>query len=339
MVLLLLACTELAPEGDVALSDDTWRALAGGEEGRATRVETFGSVRFADGGAPVNDPEGFEGDGRALRTVVEADGGVRIVDNASGQRLLLWLDRDDLLPVVHTSVWVGANGNEAASGAPGLRLRAGTPVEMDAWRASVRSPWSREARAPVADGLLDEWFVEDDSAPEFDTSAALAPDTVLRDGDGAALTGSSRWWKSARLAAREGDEVLVEVDVSGPCEATFLARGWVPAEAVEPDGRAFGRGFCCGFGWGISGRAWGHGDPKVEVRLDVGTLLYDAPDGDVVGVTVADEAVYLDDDAGAMPGWLPVAIPTDWGAVPAWAHVDGPRFDGLPAPEVDDESE
>jgi hypothetical protein len=349
MLVLLLACTDVSPLEAAAPKVDvaTWEALTANEDDPAlgsTTTERRGAVRFSDAGPIAADGDGWEG--RQSLPVVEAEAGVRVRDEVDGVRLLTWLDRDDLMSVVAEGAWVDASGQRVREGGAGAYLRPGRQVEFDAEGAWLPAGWPLRSQVRVPDTLLDEWYVPTALPAEGEgPEVQLARNARLLDDRGAELGVVHGDYTDVVLLDRDGDVVLVELTTGG-CGGGEPVRGWVDIEEVDEDPEfRYGRGYCCGFGWGT----WGVGTigGGGTTLLPVERLLWDAPDGEIVGVVtghggydpVAEELIrepvrmIIDADAGEMPGWTAVLARVNTGSVTVWARDEGGDLDDLEPPE------
>lgn len=349
MLVLLLACTDVSPLEAAAPKVDlaTWEAITAHKDdpamGSAT-TERRGAVRFSDSGPIAADGDGWEE--RQSFPVVEAEGGVRVRDEVGGVRLLTWLDRDDLVPVVAEGAWVDASGQRVREGGAGVYLRPGQRVEFDAEGAWMSLAWPLGSQVRVPEALLDEWFV-----PAALPAEAPGPEVRLLDGArllddrGVEIGVINGDYTDVVLIERDGDFVLVELTTGG-CGVRERVRAWVDTEQVDEDPEVrYGRGFCCGFGWGT----WGVGTigGGGTALLPAERLLWDAPDGEIVGVVTGQEAfdseaevevrepvrMIIDADAGEMVGWTPVLARVNSGSVTVWARDAGGELDDLEVPE------
>lgn len=351
MLVLLLACTDVSPLEAAAprVSATTWQALAaptGDAAAGSAKIQRRGALRFADSGPIAADGEGSE----AWHgfPVVEADAGVRVVDEVGGVRLLPWLDRDDLVPVVAEGSWLDGSGRRVRAGAAGVYVPPGREVLVDAEGVHVSVSWPLQARLALPESVVDEWYL-----PAALPALGEGPEVLLLEGarllddHGDELASVGRPTSEAVVLERAGHRALVEV-TTGSCGVGERVRAWVDVEDMDEDPEVrYGRGYCCGFGmgfWGI-GAIGGGGSTLVPP----GRLLWDAPDGDVVGVVTGQErpdpdtgemgrhAVLLavDAEAGEMPGWTAVRVRVNSGVVTVWARDAGGDLDDLEPPEAE----
>lgn len=324
-MLLLLACVspiEVSPPSDAVLA-----ALDGETDFDAFAVVLDESpVSLTDGGpAFPEDIVSFSAWGE--HGVLETGNDVRIVASYAGIKLFPWVERSGLADLVARSTWVGADGHQVETGAPGVRVPGGTPVRVDEEGSWVHlDNWLVDADLLVADGLVDQAARRDEDPAERETDAVLEAGATLRDDDGRALVTlngeGGAGVAPARVLRREVDRVLVEISLGEPVlcapRPTWLARGWVRPSDLDPTSFGGGGGWscCCGAGFGLAGV----GSPW---RVLEGTWLYDAPDGAPVGIAEADVMVELTDEGGGMPGWTSVSVPSAWGYGEVWAPAAG----------------
>lgn len=338
MVFLLLGCVDptLDAPDPLAVTPATWEALAATRDvellGRA-QLRSSGAIRFSDAGPAVNEPR--DEDYFQAYRVVEADAGLRVVDDAGGLRLLLWLDRDEFWPLVAERAWV-AQGERVPEGRAGVRVPVGAFVDLDDEGPFVELGWPLTGRVDVPGAMVDEWFDTHMSTPTPRRSVGggmLAVDTPLFDEEGAEIARTIED-APADVLAREGDRVLVEVEADRSCGRTgSTVRGWIEAARIDETALGgWGFGCCCCGGFG---RGWGSIGPSVDLPPD--RLLWDAPDGDVVGVVLGHggepATLRVDVDAGDLPGWVAVIAPSTPGDVTVWARTDGGTLDDLIPPE------
>lgn len=349
MLFLLLACTDptALTDGPRPVSETTWAALVAPEyashAGRAILARD-GAVRFSDAGPVANVPT-YEPSYEGSVDVVEADSGVRVVIDRSGVRLLMWLDRDDLEPVVAESVWIDGAGRTVADGGAGVYVRSGW-IDVDEDGAHLALSWPLSGTVDVPDAFIDEWYTPGAAPADFEGPTAMVETaTPVLDAHGNVLAVIEDTPAEVTVLERRGDQRLIGVE-GGRCGGGTQVRGWVDAAALdeEPD-YGIGRGYCCGFGFGD----WGFGSygGGGTTTLPPERLLWDAPDGDVVGVVLGyagghdDDGVEivggvtlrLDTDAGELPGWEAVIVPTRQGSLTVWAKQSDGDLDDLAPPD------
>lgn len=323
-MVLLLACTEepISRTIDPATIEALTMEEPGELPGR-TNVMQAGVPRTVDGGPGMIEESGFVTGGEY--PVVEMGEGVRVLARRDDVRLLLWVDRTDLLPVVAETTWVDRDGHQAGDGEAGVRLTAGLPVEMDDEGAYARLGSVVEGRVAVADGLVDEaWWPDARADADVASDVWLVAGTTFYDADGETLLAFrdeyERGWAVAAAAILDREEgrvfVRARIDTHVCGGGEIDVRAWVDEDAIADDDAArVGRGWCCG----CCGFGWGRSRSGQSVDLPAGTLLFDAPDGGAIGIAEADVSLSLAEDAGAMPGWNSVRVATAWGDAVLWA--------------------
>lgn len=328
MFLILTGCAEELPA--LGVDEVTIEALTMEEPEELparTRVMQAGTARTVDGGPGLTEESAFVSGGEY--PVVEVGEGLRVVARHEDVRLLLWVDRESLLPVIAETTWVDAAGHRAGDGEAGVRLTAGMPVEVDDDGLYARLGSRVAGRVAVADGLVDEaWWPDARAEVELSGDTWLLGGSSLFDADGEVLltlrNEYERGWAvaPAEILDREGARVFVRtrIDTYACGGGEVDVRGWVDEEALAGDDVArAGRGWCCG----CCGFGWGRGWSGASVDLPEGTLLFDAPDGAAVGIAEAELSLSLAEDEGEMPGWKAVRVPTAWGDAALWAPDSG----------------
>ena len=329
-MLLLLAAACLDPDAalDTApMSAATYDALAAPDTAHLTQrvdVETAGGARFADATGIVTG-EAPEFVWNSVYAVVEEGLGVRVVGERGGLRLLLWLDRADLRLTLPHPTWVNGSGHEAAAGAAGVRVPAG--AFLDETEDGLRFASNMAVNLPIDTALVDEVWTPEAREPRVEEERFVAEGTPVVDEAGRVLATSDDDWGVTVLDERDG-AVLVEGKTPRGCGWSGVrVRGWVDGRALADERHTWtGYGCCCGcggfsFGWGVR-------SPAAE--LPAGRLLYDAPDGDVVGIATEATTLSIDEEAGEMPGWTAVIVPTALGPVTAWSSPTS--LDGFAPP-------
>lgn len=315
---LLTACAEPEIVGeDPPETEETAAALDADVGADASWARPADPVpRFSRGGPPalVEPADGWP---TRVWVVAESEEGdaVRVVAERVGVRLLFWLARDGLAPVVRESLWVDADGRRVEDGGPGLYVPGGTPV-VDG-RLVLQGLGIPEVDLPIDPGWVDGVYQR--SAPP---SLADGPDVViaegapLRDDDGRVLL---------TLPGPHRTPGAVQIDVDPDTGAHFielrddtrpLARGWVAEDdAIVMEDWFFYSSFRCGFGIGDWQPVFGPTGAVVA-----GTELYDAPGGDLVGVIRWDTELALAPDEDVVDGLSAFSVVSPFGAVVVWGE-------------------
>lgn len=292
--------------------------LEGGRE--RTAIRRFGEARLEAHGARFDDGSGF-GAAEVVPVVAVGDR-VRVAWDGPHARLLVWVDPEDLgtwvidgargvadpdLDDGEGSVWFDPGAEVAVRDARDgwVAVDASTPeLEVSAWVAAldVGPYWVDQPPAP-AEAQGDRVFLRAD-AEILDRPHGDALARVRSFGEAGAAVA---WVAADRLDDRDG-HALVEVR-----SAAITARGWVPDGGWSRRREGSRGGASCG-GWGRSSGTL-LGGPELE--LPEGAPLRLAPDGEVVGVTLAARAWRADPDV--VDGWTRLWVDTPWGEAPVWA--------------------
>ena len=218
---------------------------------------------------------------------------VRVAVDTRTLRVALWMDAAGLATVVTktASFSPGARGAAPARapvGRPGLRVKLGQSSEARVEVSATYEFASPDSGTIALRGWLDKNAVGYVYEPALDAGSASA-------------AGVAQFVDSeVDIAARAGGPALAHVGPGGggvffPVQVLGRAggfaevlltaselelRGFVPQSALEPlepeSARGWGRAHFRAKLW----QRW----PKEQVRVPVGTCIYDAPDGEVIGV-------------------------------------------------------
>ncbi len=231
--------------------------------------------------------------------VAEAQGdAVRVLAENHDARLLVWIPRGDLETLVVAPITTEAGHTLL----PGLAVTA-TPD--GAGRVSVRAQQDAlvvTTSAPAS--ALGEVWREPEVTPQADT--LLAPATPIRATPAAAaaayVTTTDEVWVRRLAGARDG---FVEIESIG----RLRYRGWVPDDAAPatPYGDLIGR---VAGGVGVGCR------PRLDVVA--GACLYDAVDGEVIGLHLTERARCAGEVAD---GWWQIDEWTPAGSVGPLLHA------------------
>lgn len=338
-MLLLLACSDPArlPPLEALGADVTdvlFAARPTDEAAALTGLYQTPAGRLDPQGPAFGEPGVFGSGG--MVAVLDDAGPVRVVTRSRGVRLLLWAEVDGLVNVVPEPVWLDGRGHPVAAGEAGVRFPAGHPVsdpDGEPHLSLYDPPVSMQL--PIAPALIDDVWTPDDLVEARALTARLArtPEpfallggTVFRDDQGNELFQFDAspcvlaWGEVLARDDRRGALVLVDLTSHRASLArAVFARGWVEEPDALGDSACFSSKYSS-FGCGIS---FLDDAPVGDLRLPAGALLFDAPDGAIVGVTEAPVILTRGADAGAMPGWEPVLAPSPWGRDVVWVRVDG----------------
>lgn len=253
------------------------------------RLGVHGAAWLRLEGEPQSSPGWNDAVGGEVAIAEERGEFVRVLHEDDGVRLLVWILRGDLAPVLIRDVELR----------PGVLLRAGTPVRG----ATIEWEGLAVKGELPADALGERW----------DAAAAPQADANTRTLD----TG---------LAIRALPESTAEVlaTATEPIEVRPLGpeqRGWREVETIGP--HVIVRGFVEEWhldGLGTIGRGGGgYGSSNsISISVPAGTCLYDAIGGEMIGVTTVAEtrlAHRTDDDA-----WYQLVVNSPWGLLDIPVH-------------------
>jgi hypothetical protein len=265
---------------------------------RLARLAVHGAARLSIDGDP-HEAQGWKPEWDAAMAIAEERGElVRVLLDHDGARVLVWIARADLAPVLVRDV----------EPRPGVRLRAGTPV------GGATIAWEGLA-VPAAidrDAIGDAW------------DAAAAP--VGYDG----VTHTLDTGLAVRAAPSSTAEVLATA--TEPVEVRPIAaerRGWREVETLGPD--VIVRGFVEAWhldGLGTIGTGGGSGygsSHSISIDVPAGACLYDAIGGEMIGVTTVARsrlAYRSDDDA-----WYSMLVDSPWGLLDIPVHQGSDGWD------------
>jgi hypothetical protein len=311
-----------------------------------TRLRAFRTLRLSADGAPVVQSDtGREENPRwapELAVVEQTTERVRVVsdDLAGGgalpdQRLLLWVDRDDLHTVVRAPTGLAAKPDQPPNpNGPSIGLSPGVALPV----LARDGDWMQVSHGH-GDLHFRGWVAFADVGQVYDFGAweeAPAPTAMVRGGE-------------PLLDAPNGDLIATFAPPDDPVEPRFRiavntlggrieghqhiryvyrgveARGYVRVDSLSTDDLRSG-----GFGRGIS-----HGYSRVQhsqrIELPVRACMYDGVDGKPIGVAL--RAIERDADPVAdAPGWWRVAVyPLFWKGFDVWVRDEsagsgGPRW-------------
>jgi hypothetical protein len=294
----------------------SWDSLP--DEGQRARTLQLGEVRWHPDGEVVGT--GMYAPDEAELVVLDVGDRVGVQVLSPDLELMLYVDRADLRQVPWSRIGAAAEpgAHEVVSLPPGLdldvidvmdrsaRVRwSGSTVRVDAWvrRADLDHTWETE----------ETWDMLDDVEPIL-----LPGDTPILDGPGGVPVAWTQpfteedphvRWVRAVLGRAQGRYHEVSV-----AERGVVVDGWITGEALTIP--VFG-----GKGAGMSsvggGVSWTLAGPD-DVLLPADTLLYDAPDGRVVGRTR--HPVF--DHPYTESVWTPWRLPSDWGELEVWLSPD-----------------
>jgi len=296
-----------SPVVPAALRDDAERVLP-----RRARVARSGPIRFEPGGKPLDaDRQPIDPDDVHV-VAAETAAWVQLRSDGDDARLLIWVRRADLAPVVIRARRLV----DPASGEHGAVLRPGAAVAITASRGATRDVTFDDG-VVIASGAMpaaDLGTVFDARRPRgAETNGSLAAGTRVLAAPAASAAVVATAVRSIDVRAlgpaRDG---FVEVELDRPW---IYARGFVPAAALSPGDHmsTFASG---GMGYAMS--------DTDSLPVSSGACLYARDGGPIVGVNVADRIRYA--SGVTRPGWRSVAVATAWGLL--WPAVHYPEKQG-----------
>jgi hypothetical protein len=330
LALVGVARPALPPPSPATTAAATPAALRDGAERAGTRrvrIARIGAVRFErtdpldqrDGG----DDRGDVGPDSPARLVADTSPTrVQVRSDDDDARLLVWLDRADLVPVVVTS-----HALRGAIGADGVIVRAGAPVSVVGGGASgertiVVDDHVVRVRGVVPRDAIGD--VYDQPAPRVVAhTRQLAAGHAIRvspDVSAAVIASTVDAVGVRTLGPAHGDWIEIELD-----RDWMYVRGFVRAADVAPGdaGATFSVGGSSGYGMSDTDR----------LIVPAGACLYARPGGPIIGVTTTEQERYGGAIQGAAPGWWQVTVGTTWGVL--WPAVHVSMKAGKPTADAD----
>ena len=238
---------------------------------------------------------------------------LRVYPIADQVRLLVWVDRADLHPVIDEPVAVAMEASRPPVGASsGIWLQPGVPVAIEKQegdRALVRHDDRRSFRPTLS---FTGWVPRRAVGQVFERipeTAGEKPDAAIP--DGCILLDQPGGREIARCLAE------LPVTLTGPERAGhfpvlhrgehMLVRGWTTrVDRTVPSGDVYG---------GLIGQ------PRAPT-IPTGTCLHADLDGALVGVTETDVGAIT---VGRSRGWWQWIVDSPWGKLPLWTVEDGPQ--------------
>lgn len=281
-------------------------------------------------------------DGPWLATPAKTSADVEVLDSTTprvrfrvyvgGAQLLLYADRDRLqtftLPGAELVPSESAAGKALADDSPGFKLNAGIPVEevrpagrglmkvKIAWRGDS---YHVEVRGFVPAAAIGKVFKASYVERPFAPDMMLPRDFRLLDAPGGKpfVFGHDPGGESAQVLDRKGKQALVRIERG--------AVGWIAAGELRPlldvlDGAV-------GEENGVEGGVVGGMAGSTAETLPSRTVLYDAVDGQVVGMVGEG---FQHKPSKLDSGWARFDLNTPYGTVAVWAHA--PARPARPAP-------
>jgi hypothetical protein len=290
--------------------------LDGGLGTRFARPAFFDAIFAAQPGAsaggdalaaPERQPAGT---GVELAVVEEREAAVRALIEDDGVRLVAYLPRRDLHPVLRhrARAWLGGVNDPISEGRCGVWLRPGL----------IASDRGRLRRVELDDALwrgsawIDRRAVDRVYEPELSWRDDFAPVAGLHAGQ-AITTRSGTILATVPAGTTIGVEERVRVGELSRVRYEsehLVVEGFVPTAALDhgnaPQPQRYGTGSTGG---------WGTGGP--HRYLHEGDLLHDRPGGEVIGVVTGERVLFAEHDADA-DGLTVAANLRGWGFAALW---------------------
>jgi hypothetical protein len=294
-----------------------------------TRVTTWGALWLReDARGPAPKRMAYTGEASKDVSVLDvAHDRVRIVIEDDDTRYGVWIARTDTATVPLVTIQLADRDGRAIEG-NGVWLSPGAPIELGARIGRRREVIARDEALRVrgfvpASALGDVWRVAETnsaaaakaaSASEHVWIDAEVPIRAAPDAAASAVAMTSAQVEAVKLAARETYGGWQWIEIERPFERV---RGYVPGGVMRTESTEFGTiGTGGGHGFGISDT-----DP---VTLAVGTCLFDAVNGEIVGVNLGSKQRVGAKPEADHPGWWMVYVDSPWSALELWAHDASP---------------
>ena len=298
-----------------------------------TRVRWFGRASPIHGETPepiiARSHKGEDVD-RILPVIGESATEIRVVVEDDDARLALWIDRRDTWPTILVPLQL-ADREGRVFATSGAFLETGAPCDVAFGRDRVRHVTLRDPDLAVdgwvpASAVGHVWLAAPGDKIDLDRTFSTHSYTPPSDKRPKTMFVERATIRAAGDASAPIVGIVLGEDVIG-----FVAtRGeWTEVEIPRPYARV--RGFVreselrpasdelTGFGSGSgSGFGMSHTD---RIAIPAGTCLYDADNGNVVGVTTGDAERYGERREG--DGWSRVYINSPWAVLGFFVHDTG----------------
>lgn len=263
-----------------------------------------GAAWLREDGEAHESPGWHDVDGAELAIAEIAGDRVRVLHEMDDVRMLVWIARHDLAPVVVREVGlaVAPDAPAAARGWPGVIVGPGAPIVErrrvdDVLEVAISTDGVEVAGFVAASAIGDFWDATP-AAPRRPTHALDAGVTIRLAPDDAApaLATTTEAIEVRALAPSRGG--WREIETLG---ARVTVHGFVrELDTDEPGSFGLVRG---GHGYGSS--------HAITLDVPAGTCLYDAPDGEVIGIVVEGRPRLA--RHGADLGWFSLLVNSPWG--------------------------
>lgn len=287
------------------------------------RVTTWGPLWLRqDAKDPARKRMTYTGEGgKDLRVLDVARDRVRVVIADDDTRYAVWIARRDTATVPVATIQLADRDGRAFDG-NGVWLYPGAPIELGEKIGKRREVIARDDELRLrgfvpASALGEVWRFAGKPANPAGAHVWIDPEVAIRaapDASADAVAMTAAQVEAVKVEARETYGGWQWIEIARPYERV---RGYVPGGAVKPmpdDVTTHGTG--SGHGFGISDT-----DP---VTLAVGACLFDAADGEVVGVNLSAKQRVGGKPSAERPGWWLVYVDSPWSALELWAHDASP---------------
>jgi hypothetical protein len=253
-----------------------------------------------------------------LPVIAETFDRIRVVASDDHARFAVWIDRADAAETLRVPMQL-ADLSGRADPDRGVWFEAGAPISVAAKEPGTRRfVQLRDTRIVAGGWVPNETIGNVWVTADGDRHPTAMEETVTRDeGEtGPTLEANQPIASAPRPEApviaksTEGVHVTVikaegewtEVEVERPY---VRVRGFVPTRAVHDKQAPIGHGSGSGTGWGTS--------RTLHIDVPAGACLFDAADGEVIGVTTSAESRLV--ERTDHPSWWQMYLGSRWGLI------------------------
>jgi hypothetical protein len=258
--------------------------------------------------------------GDAAHVVVDESGDlVRIVSEAYGLRLLVWVERDQLRAVAVRREPLRPSPSEPGEAGEGIVVHPGLAMDLHEQRQGfTRVVYAEDGvnfSGWLPNAAVDYVYRPGKAPSEREHDISVREGTQLMRSDKTVFASLSEETSMQRIGTPVGGRQRVamrRLEMSTrPAERGALELdGWIDAQAVSGPARKLG---------GLWGTEIGELAASNASRVPQGTLLHAGPEEPVIGITVAQA------QAGIQPaerGWSALRLRTPWGVATFYARLD-----------------
>ena len=310
LVLLLLASSPVAAQGIA-----TWQGFSAEARGGARASLTFDGPSL-----PLALPAKAW---KTLEVHAERDSRVKFLERVDGARLLLYVDRDALVPFTvrgaKLSPTLEGLGKPLDNYTPGMLMRAGTELEDvgpdENGRTKVRFAWrwdggSFEVTGYVMTKKINRVYKHAmDDIPSFEPDLTVPGNFALLDRPNGKPFAVSKNRERVEVMTLQRKPGFVLVRTAQGTVGWLAAKHTKRIPPADDDATGTLSGIIGGGGFGIAGGA--------TPTLPANTALYDSIDGVFVGET---EAWFSSKPVEELGGWLRFDLKTRFGVATVWAR-------------------